>query len=146
MAMPALAKHVIIITSIITKSITITTTIRKTASKASERHQNNPVLNELATVRSGLVVFSPALACRPRAGFPLFGTRGYWTIGSRHYQPQELATAATFSRMPKRSGPGISIAGPSVVKPPLMRPFGLVALEKRLGRDFCWSPRSRWII
>jgi NAD-dependent deacetylase len=35
------------------------------------------------------------------SGVPTFrGPEGYWTVGSRNYQPQELATAAAFARMP----------------------------------------------
>src|SRR5678816_2740656 len=35
------------------------------------------------------------------SGIPTFrGKEGYWTIGSREYHPQELATRAAFDEMP----------------------------------------------
>lgn len=35
------------------------------------------------------------------SGIPTFrGKEGYWTVGSREYHPQEMATQAAFSRMP----------------------------------------------
>ena len=35
------------------------------------------------------------------SGIPTFrGKEGYWTVGSREYHPQELATHAAFARMP----------------------------------------------
>src|SRR6185312_3235449 len=35
------------------------------------------------------------------SGIPTFrGKEGYWTVGSREYHPQELATHAAFTRMP----------------------------------------------
>ena len=36
------------------------------------------------------------------SGIPTFrGPEGYWTVGSRVYQPMELATRASFNRMPR---------------------------------------------
>ena len=36
------------------------------------------------------------------SGIPTFrGAEGYWTVGSRNYHPQELATAAAFAAMPR---------------------------------------------
>lgn len=37
------------------------------------------------------------------SGIPTFrGTEGYWTIGSKNYQPQELGTMAMFQRHPRQ--------------------------------------------
>lgn len=36
------------------------------------------------------------------SGIPTFrGEEGYWTVGSRHYHPQEMATHEAFARMPE---------------------------------------------
>jgi NAD-dependent deacetylase len=48
----------------------------------------------------GLVVLTGA-GVSAESGIPTFrGRDGYWTVGSRHYAPQEMATAAMFARHP----------------------------------------------
>jgi NAD-dependent deacetylase len=50
---------------------------------------------------SGRVVFLTGAGISAESGIPTFrGKEGYWTVGSREYQPQELATRAAFARMP----------------------------------------------
>ncbi len=49
----------------------------------------------------GLVVLTGA-GISAQSGVPTFrGPEGHWTIGSRNYQPQDLATAAAFKRLPR---------------------------------------------
>lgn len=49
----------------------------------------------------GFVVVTGA-GVSAESGIPTFrGADGYWTVGSRVYQPQELATQAAFRRMPE---------------------------------------------
>ena len=45
---------------------------------------------------------SPARASLPRAGSrPSAARKGYWQVGSRNYQPEEMATLAAFRQMPE---------------------------------------------
>ena len=49
----------------------------------------------------GKVVFLTGAGISADSGVPTFrGEEGYWTVGSRHYQPMELATQRAFARMP----------------------------------------------
>lgn len=53
-------------------------------------------------VSPGAVVFLSGAGLSAESGIPTFrGKEGYWTVGSRDYHPQELATAEAFSRMPE---------------------------------------------
>lgn len=48
------------------------------------------------------VVFLTGAGISAESGIPTFrGEEGYWTVGSRHYRPTELATRAAFARMPE---------------------------------------------
>jgi NAD-dependent deacetylase len=50
----------------------------------------------------GSIVFLTGAGVSAESGIPTFrGAEGYWTVGSRVYQPQELATNAAFRRMPE---------------------------------------------
>ncbi len=50
----------------------------------------------------GSVLVLTGAGISAESGVPTFrGPEGYWTVGSRNYQPQELATAAAFRRMPE---------------------------------------------
>ncbi len=50
----------------------------------------------------GSVLVMTGAGISAESGIPTFrGKEGYWTVGSRNYHPQELATAAAFSRMPE---------------------------------------------
>jgi NAD-dependent deacetylase len=48
------------------------------------------------------VIFLTGAGVSAESGIPTFrGKEGYWTVGSREYHPQELATHAAFARMPR---------------------------------------------
>jgi NAD-dependent deacetylase len=50
----------------------------------------------------GPIVFLTGAGISAESGVPTFrGPEGYWRVGSRNYQPTELATAAAFGRMPE---------------------------------------------
>jgi NAD-dependent protein deacetylase/lipoamidase len=56
---------------------------------------------ETAAAAEGPVVFLTGAGISAESGIPTFrGAEGFWQVGSRHYQPQELATYAAFRRMP----------------------------------------------
>lgn len=51
---------------------------------------------------AGLTVVLTGAGISAESGVPTFrGPEGYWTIGSRHYRPEELTTLAAFERMPE---------------------------------------------
>ncbi len=51
---------------------------------------------------AGPVVVLTGAGISAESGIPTFrGQDGYWTVGSKNYQPSEMATLATFSRMPE---------------------------------------------
>ncbi len=59
---------------------------------------------QLACHRSSTrgVIFLTGAGVSAESGVPTFrGKEGYWTIGSREYHPQELATHAAFARLPR---------------------------------------------
>lgn len=48
------------------------------------------------------IVFLSGAGISAESGIPTFrGAEGYWTVGSRHYHPQELATLHAFRQMPQ---------------------------------------------
>lgn len=48
------------------------------------------------------MVFLTGAGISAESGIPTFrGEEGYWTVGSTHYRPMELATQAAFRRMPE---------------------------------------------
>jgi NAD-dependent deacetylase len=50
----------------------------------------------------GPIVFLTGAGISAESGIPTFrGPEGYWQVGSRNYQPTEMATAAMFARMPE---------------------------------------------
>jgi len=50
---------------------------------------------------SGPIVFLTGAGISAESGVPTFrGAEGYWRVGSRNFQPMEMATAAAFARMP----------------------------------------------
>ncbi len=58
-------------------------------------------LRRIRDERGNVVVLGGA-GLSAQSGVPTFrGPGGYWTAGSRNYQPMELATAAAFSKMPR---------------------------------------------
>jgi NAD-dependent deacetylase len=55
-----------------------------------------------ALADGGSVVVVTGAGVSAESGIPTFrGKEGYWTVGSRVYHPQELATHAAFRRMPE---------------------------------------------
>ncbi len=49
----------------------------------------------------GPIVFLTGAGISAESGIPTFrGPEGYWRVGSRHYQPTEMATATAFAAMP----------------------------------------------
>jgi NAD-dependent deacetylase len=49
----------------------------------------------------GPIVFLTGAGISAESGIPTFrGAEGYWRVGSRNYQPTEMATAVAFARMP----------------------------------------------
>src|SRR4051794_35174010 len=54
-----------------------------------------------ALQRPGKVVVLTGAGVSAESGIPTFrGKEGYWSVGSREYHPQELATHEAFERMP----------------------------------------------
>ncbi|MFT3692341.1 MAG: Sir2 family NAD-dependent protein deacetylase [Kofleriaceae bacterium] len=54
-----------------------------------------------ALARSGTVIVLTGAGVSAESGIPTFrGKEGYWTVGSREYQPTELATHRAFTEMP----------------------------------------------
>jgi NAD-dependent deacetylase len=50
----------------------------------------------------GLVVVLTGAGISAESGIPTFrGPEGYWTVGSKVYMPEEMATRATFERIPE---------------------------------------------
>jgi NAD-dependent deacetylase len=59
-------------------------------------------LCERARAASGPIVFLTGAGISAESGIPTFrGPEGYWTVGSTHYRPEQLATRAAFARMPE---------------------------------------------
>jgi NAD-dependent deacetylase len=56
----------------------------------------------LRAAAKGRVVVLTGAGISAESGIPTFrGAEGYWTVGAREYHPQEMATHATFERMPR---------------------------------------------
>jgi NAD-dependent deacetylase len=56
----------------------------------------------LETHRPRRVVITTGAGISAESGIPTFrGPEGYWTVGSREYHPQEMATQAAFRKMPR---------------------------------------------
>jgi NAD-dependent deacetylase len=72
------------------------------------------------------------------SGIPTFrGKEGYWTVGSREYHPQEMATQAAFSRMPDEVWRWY-LYRRAVCRGAAPNPahLALAALEQQLGDEF----------
>ncbi len=55
----------------------------------------------LSFINSNHITLLTGAGVSAESGIPTFrGSEGYWTIGSKNYQPQEIATYAMFSKMP----------------------------------------------
>jgi len=86
----------------------------------------------------GLVIALTGAGISAESGIPTFrGEEGYWTVGSRLYHPQELATHAAFRRMPEHVWQWY-LYRRTVCRaaPPNAAHHALVALETRLGDRF----------
>lgn len=60
-----------------------------------------PLLTQ-ALAAPGPIVWLTGAGISAESGVPTFrGEEGYWRVGSAHYHPQELATFAAFSAMPR---------------------------------------------
>lgn len=56
----------------------------------------------LSEARCGNVCVLTGAGISAESGIPTFrGTEGYWTLGSRNYMPEEMATARLFARHPE---------------------------------------------
>ena len=67
--------------------------------KAAEQRALELVAEGLAA--EGRVLFLTGAGISAESGLPTFrGPEGYWSVGSRNYRPEELATFAAFSAMP----------------------------------------------
>ena len=63
--------------------------------------QLNRAIRRIAERGGNLVVLTGA-GISAESGIPTFrGTDGFWTVGSRNYRPEEMATFAMFSREPE---------------------------------------------
>lgn len=63
---------------------------------------SDTLLERMEAARGGRVVVLTGAGISAASGIPTFrGPEGYWTIGSRVYQPMELATRAAFEQMPR---------------------------------------------
>ncbi|HVT10552.1 MAG TPA: Sir2 family NAD-dependent protein deacetylase [Polyangia bacterium] len=59
------------------------------------------IVDRLCTT-DGPIVFLTGAGISAESGVPTFrGPEGYWRVGSRNYQPTEMATARAFSSMPE---------------------------------------------
>lgn len=62
-------------------------------------HELDALLEHSAPKR---VVITTGAGISAESGIPTFrGAEGYWTVGSREYHPQEMATQAAFRQMPR---------------------------------------------
>jgi len=101
----------------------------------------DPALADLldrALARPGRVVALTGAGISAESGIPTFrGPEGYWSVGSRVYRPQELATWATFVRDPELVWPWY-LWRRSVCRAAAPNPahHALVALDGALGDRF----------
>jgi NAD-dependent deacetylase len=95
------------------------------------------VLQQAAARRGPLVVLTGA-GVSAESGIPTFrGPEGYWTVGSRHYQAEEMATAAMFRRAPENVwGWYLYRRGVCLAAAPNPGHLALVQLEAALGERF----------
>lgn len=61
----------------------------------------DPAPRQLLQNTHGLVIWLTGAGVSAESGIPTFrGKEGYWQVGSRNYQPEEMATMAAFRQMP----------------------------------------------
>ena len=96
------------------------------------------VRSVLQSIPRGLVVALTGAGVSAESGIPTFrGKEGYWQIGSRHYQPQEMATFEAFSRMPDEVWAWyLYRRGVCLAAEPNPAHVAFVRAEEALGEDF----------
>lgn len=95
------------------------------------------LLRRAAAAPGPLVVLTGA-GISAESGIPTFrGPGGFWTVGSRHYQPEEMATQAMFSRHPEAVwGWYLYRRGLCAAARPNPAHTAVVTLERALGARF----------
>ncbi len=67
-----------------------------------DQDQDAQGLLQEAAAGSGPIVFLTGAGISAESGIPTFrGAEGYWRVGSRNYQPMEMATREAFQQMPE---------------------------------------------
>jgi NAD-dependent deacetylase len=86
----------------------------------------------------GPIVFLTGAGISAESGIPTFrGSEGYWRVGSRNYQPTEMATALSFAAMPEELWRWyLYRRGICHAAAPNAAHQALVGLEERLGDRF----------
>jgi NAD-dependent deacetylase len=97
-----------------------------------------PDLTHAIATSAGPVVFLTGAGISAESGVPTFrGPEGYWRVGSRNYQPTELATAEAFARMPEEIWRWyLYRRGVCRAAEPNVAHLALVEGERRLGDRF----------
>ena len=92
----------------------------------------------LERVKPQRVVITTGAGISAESGIPTFrGPEGYWTVGSREYHPQEMATQAAFKQMPREVWRWyLYRKGVCNAAAPNRAHFALVELEQALGDRF----------
>ncbi len=95
------------------------------------------LLREIVT-HGGNIVFLTGAGISAESGIPTFrGPEGFWTVGSRVYQPEELATWSTFSRQPELVWPWYLWRRQTCrAADPNTAHFALAEIESQLGHRF----------
>jgi NAD-dependent deacetylase len=74
----------------------------ETTSTRDQMTQLDALLERNHLGSSTRVVITTGAGISAESGIPTFrGKEGYWTVGSREYHPQEMATQAAFGQMPR---------------------------------------------
>ena len=100
---------------------------------------DSSIRETLASVRDGHLLVLTGAGISAESGVPTFrGKDGYWTVGSRVYHPQEMATQSAFRRMPDAVWAWY-LHRRSICRaaPPNPGHHALVTLEKRFLDRFC---------
>jgi len=73
-----------------------------TTRQASDTQLSDQLAGLLERERPERIVVVTGAGISAESGIPTFrGAEGYWTVGAREYHPQEMATQAAFTRMPR---------------------------------------------
>lgn len=101
----------------------------------SDIHALDALLDRSAPSR---VVIVTGAGISAESGIPTFrGKEGYWTIGSKEYHPQELATLAAYTKLPREVWHWY-LYRRTVCRKAAPNPahYALAELERALGDDF----------